>query len=700
MTVSPLIAYIPKVETHLANLQKDATQDAEWQEVELCARNIADALRARDAPAEKDQSLLGQSTLPKSATTLLTIAKNESGTPRSPASAIAIFEILRAAANLCRDNDRNRQIFLDAGFPAVVASILRAYWRVVDAPRAPDAPSPLSIRDLSIIKNGIGSLLNASLRFGKSAVGTPQPVRQNLLLVGAPLTILRLCCGLYAPGAWASCPNDSIDEWAWRRGLSSWSWMALDALKVGDSDDDEDATKGQVFNEDAVVPLSKALAGLVPPFPPEPLLAPNEPSERQSLIASDVEALEQISMIIESLALDSEAARVEWATTRNPESTPTERSLLESLVDFIEKAYPPPYWSSTASPEKRKVWEDKLALSKAAVIKAVIAIAAEDKNLDVLWDAKSEDYPGGWFVQRMVGWIKGVQLGSTDAPDQGRDDLVICATLSLGNLARKAPNALRLVNSPSMDPEADSGLDLILDLVRRSDGVALQSEGTRVLVNVVKGLFAQQNAGLNGTKLSSAPPSAGGSYPIDEAERQQAINKISTLDSTEPLAEMIGRSGRYPILLNEAIVALILLSSKSVGLPSVMQALLTPLPYRITEAGVAVQASAGNTGAKEATTASRSSASCPMDMLAVILRNPTGTFPPELGANACALLASLSKGTPDEVEKMKTSTRGALENLVADPIDADETPTKTSEMLRTAAKRTLEVWGSGRAPGG
>lgn len=85
-----------------------------------------------------------------------------------------------------------------------------------------------------------------------------------------------------------------------------------------------------------------------------------------------------------------------------------------------------------------------------------------------------------------------------------------------------------------------------------------------MLVNVIKGLFAlKPNAAVTSPNVASSP--AGDSSAIDETQRQEAITKISTLDSSEPLAEMLGRSGRYPILLHEAVVALTLLASNSAG---------------------------------------------------------------------------------------------------------------------------------------
>jgi hypothetical protein len=86
--------------------------------------------------------------------------------------------------------------------------------------------------------------------------------------------------------------------------------------------------------------------------------------------------------------------------------------------------------------------EKKFDICKAALIKAIVEVAGEDKNEDVLWDETEADHPGGQFVCRMVNWIK-TYAGQGTAD---RDDLVICATLSLGNLARRGQPILSKVN--------------------------------------------------------------------------------------------------------------------------------------------------------------------------------------------------------------------------------------------------------------
>lgn len=159
-----------------------------------------------------------------------------------------------------------------------------------------------------------------------------------------------------------------------------------------------------------------------------------------------MEVLEETSMLLESLTLDSVDVRQAIAAGSLSSPTPTVQNpfppppLLTSLLDFVEKGAPPGYWDAcTDSEAEKKRWSKSFGICKAAVIKAVVALAGEDKNLDVLWDSQVGSYPGGPFVERMVGWIKNTRVGAGNegVDDEGRDDLIICATLSLGNLARR-----------------------------------------------------------------------------------------------------------------------------------------------------------------------------------------------------------------------------------------------------------------------
>jgi len=101
-----------------------------------------------------------------------------------------------------------------------------------------------------------------------------------------------------------------------------------------------------------------------------------------------------------------------------------------------------------------------------------------------------------------------------------------------------------------------TGLSQLLALVKRSDTVAIKSEGTRVIVNLIKSLWSsdptieQRNAEENQTR---------------QQKRERAIQALVTTPCVDALAALVGRSTKYPILINEAIIALSLLSTHRDG---------------------------------------------------------------------------------------------------------------------------------------
>lgn len=90
-----------------------------------------------------------------------------------------------------------------------------------------------------------------------------------------------------------------------------------------------------------------------------------------------------------------------------------------------------------------------------------------------------------------------------------------------------------------------SALEQIMGLVQRADTVTIKSEGTRVLANIIKTLSAD---------LSST-----------DKRRKAARKAVATSDNANALAALIGRSKRYPMLINEAVVALSFLTAQERG---------------------------------------------------------------------------------------------------------------------------------------
>ena len=130
--------------------------------------------------------------------------------------------------------------------------------------------------------------------------------------------------------------------------------------------------------------------------------------------------------------------------------------------------------------------------------------------------------------------------------------------MSLVDLKRTRPSALPpMLSTPVnntfslvLPDEPRSPLRQILDLVQRSDSIAVKSEGTRVLVNAVKSLWSTDPKNLD----------------EDRAKKREAtIAAVVTEPCVSALARLIGRSKRYPTLINEGVVALSLISTHANG---------------------------------------------------------------------------------------------------------------------------------------
>jgi len=253
-------------------------------------------------------------------------------------------------------------------------------------------------------------------------------------------------------------------------------------------------------------------------------------------------------------------------------------------------------------------------------------------------------------------------------------------------------NALKLFKPLGNVP---SGIDQISDLIPRTDSLALRNEGTRVLVNVIKTLWTP-----------SSPPIPDG--PSQLRERRDALNKLTTEDTADALGEMIGRNVKYPVLLNEGIIALTLLANNAAGVSHVLTALVSPLGPE--QPAVPRPSSRGSTS----TSQGGSSASNALEMIVHILRSPSKSFPPELRSNACSLLSSVGRQDADVLSLLdqertgiaaavKEATKPAVMALARSNERAPSLPSSASSptsptsrgpnIARLSAARTLSVWG-------
>jgi len=550
------------------------------------------------------------------------------------------------------------------------------------------------------------------------------------------------------PDASEESDTSILESWILRSGLSSWAWRAVSELR---GDEDSDTQAQPLFGPDVLPLLIKPLRAFIPPYPSPPPLCSDI---GKVLVQADFDILEELCGLLESLCMDVEDVRLSLARGLTFPGEHGGIACLSDMLTFVDMGEFPPPWHF--EPAERQTMEKGFAFCKAAIIKCVVEVSGDDKNTDILWDDSDDTKPGGEFVDRMVRWIRTHKA----LKETHRDDLIICATLSLGNVIRRDAHSTALVRPPVsiipdlcalLDPDVDikvkhgiigllknlaqaqdnrailgqagliqrmaisqvynekgdiaesvqvsaigvvkhmcngsvdnaitavlpfdssvrPALAQILDLVNRSDSIAVKSEGTRVLVNIVKSLWSTDNSATAQERT---------------AKRQSAIQAILNSNCAFALARLVGRSKRYPVLINEGIVAMSLMSTQPGGATLVLDAVMNPLPSEVIRQSQSQPMSA--------TTSEGSPVAGPrraLDMLISVFKDQEQTMPVEVRANVCALMANLGrKGAIGEdrvgdVAKMKDSMREYLETAAS---SSDGSPL----LVSGAAKRVLEAW--------
>ncbi|KAJ6630755.1 hypothetical protein B0H10DRAFT_2160153 [Mycena sp. CBHHK59/15] len=777
--------------SELAGRVSESDSDLLWQDVENTAQTLANGLRVRDGPVD-NHTALGQTTLPRTLTSLFTSALHGSAVPALPYIP-AIFEILRVSANLCMDHDENRTQLLEAGMPLAIVALLEGYSESIPSPPQA-APLPLTIPHLKVVRTAI------------------DPVKSRLRSLEAGLTIMKLSTAIYPPAAWLTAAPSSADEsspesqeesWTLRSGVSSWAWRTIVDLKEVK---DESL---QIFNPDVLPLLTPALAAFCPPYPlPGPTSFAADSPMFNTLLHADFDVLEESCTLTESLSLDVEDVRLSLARGLYFPSEHGGVPCLCTILDFIEKGDYPPLWQTAFPEADRKRRERVFDNCKAALIKSVVEVAGEERNEDVLWDDSEANKPGGEFVCRMVNLIKKYVTdmdqatpGAVVAKDSfvGRDDLVICASLSLGNLARRENNSGVLLSPPhslapfltsphllststdikvkhgvigllkhlaqscaqspvihdalssagvvkhvsesgvwdeKTDEMADivqvsaigivkymcnanventfvlvlpsipadpAGLSQIMALVKRTKSTPVRSEGTRVLVNVIKSLWSNDP--------SASPASSAVLQGINDAEtlldrqrkRHESMQKVLTPECAFALASLIGRSAKYPVLINEGVVALSLMSTIKAGGPLALNAILVPLPFDTPTAeppsappSASSELASGSDGSPVVTTPSTSTRGRlpiprnALDMLIAVLKNVDNpvNYQIEVRVNVCSLFVQLTRhNSGPELARVKNSVRPVIESISE---KLQSVPAK--DMLVTATKKVLDLW--------
>ena len=265
-------------------------------------------------------------------------------------------------------------------------------------------------------------------------------------------------------------------------------------------------------------------------------------------------------------------------------------------------------------------------------------------------------------------------------------------------------NAIRLVGGEATGLSTTStpplALNAVVDMIQRIDDVPTKMEATRVLVNVVKSLWASVR-------------SSNGSQALAEEAILAARRKVVRRDVIQALAEMVRTSPKYPVLVNEGIIALTLVGSERVGAELVSLSLLAE-PAKSNaengedeEMGSDKEAAALRAPRRRSTVDSSASTSsnplpppaCALDMVTLVLARRDARMPPQFASNACALVLSLCHATQatghdeastgaigqDAVKRVGVKTKPALERL------KDQGPTEALAAAADALEAVLKV---------
>lgn len=241
------------------------------------------------------------------------------------------------------------------------------------------------------------------------------------------------------------------ESWTIRAGLSSWAGRLISELQ-DDGIMFPDimvrlcslffAVVHPLFSQEVLPYLVQSLTAFTPPLltaslPPH--FAQPSPL-RTTLLNTDFDLLSESCSHLESSALDVADVRLSLARGFTFPSEHLDVPCFSIMLDFVEKGRYAPLWYVQSESgleggdvsKKEKAFDD----CKAAVIKAVVEVSGDDRNLDLLWDDSDDSRPGGEFVSRMIDWIRAFVSDGGGTHGIDRDDLVICATLSLGNITR------------------------------------------------------------------------------------------------------------------------------------------------------------------------------------------------------------------------------------------------------------------------
>ncbi|BEJ07091.1 hypothetical protein CcaverHIS641_0403600 [Cutaneotrichosporon cavernicola] len=443
---------------------------------------------------------------------------------------VLLFQAARVAGNLAADCDANRDRLAAAGYPEKILALLEG--------------NTLEVKTLQAVA---ASLLNLVMGGHAASVAA-------LSGLEALTTLLRTANALYTPGDWDVSPRGAVASWLW------------------------DVVDHTVSQEPSyILPLSTikeflpALRGMLP------RAAPSDVEDADEAFGTEVTILTHATKVLERFNAKD---KIEYAALLG------NRDCLSVVMEFMEDAAIPP-WLDEVEDDTKKA----LGVAKADVSRTLVSTLSE-----------GGDAPP-WVLERLGSWL--------ERPT--RPDLVSIALLAYGNCARGDAAATSILTS---NPALLQRLTALLDpstpvlvqhaLVGLLRNLSIPGPNKRKLgdagvlsrllamgpwaperdmlgsvqggaVGIVKQLVRDETNAIQFLSLDLEPLHTLITRTNDPAIALEAtrvwVNCCRALGNSpngwgllsdgrvlDALTVMLSQGARYPVLLNEAVLALALLA--------------------------------------------------------------------------------------------------------------------------------------------
>ncbi|KAK4051403.1 hypothetical protein OIV83_002887 [Microbotryomycetes sp. JL201] len=444
-----------KAESIRKAAQHASSSDAQiaWDSLADDARQVADNLTTSDLRIQ-----LGKTGLVQDCGHLLATGSSNDSV-LDPDTLQSKTQLLRVIGNMCYENDDNRQQADEAKVPVTLVKALQALL---------SRTGEWTLPELKFTRAAVGALLNMSLAYDpiRNQLSTPEAIALLLALVDSRPAQSRKP-SVYVIGSWVSGPSADQDEAEWRQRIetgaliATWAMTMLEELTTDD--------KASLATSEGVKALASVIVSCQDDSNSLPYSGWNneDVSDRTSV---DLELITNASSLLEAVAIDHEQARQALGLRALSDDGGL---ILAQLMDFVESSSVPQYWSKREGDSSGL--EKSFSLVKSAVVRAIV----EAPNSDVVMNKLFALGHKSWLVIRLVNWVQEAQ--------QGREDLLICASHMLAALARRDEHCVSLVHQYGVvEPLSQIVLSKTAQqFVKRDRNATNLGEVTQILYGVV-----------------------------------------------------------------------------------------------------------------------------------------------------------------------------------------------------------------------